>query len=135
MRRLWPIEHAWVNSSKAPIYEVTFPRSATIAELREYFRAVETWAARATYKVIWVINGLDVREFAALQRSEFAAFLRRMHDFDRHCTHATALVITNSFVRGVVTAVFWLHRPPYLHHVFSSIAEARAWATERAREV
>lgn len=135
MVRPLPIDHPWVDSSAAPVYEVSFPRSATAEELRAYFQATESWSRRVNQKVIWLMDGSKVREFGAAQRAEFAAFLEKMHTFDERYTHAAVLVLTNPWLRGAATAVFWLHRPPYRSEVCASIEEGRAWALARKREL
>lgn len=135
MDRPPPIDHPWVNSLRSPIYEVTFPKSPSQEDFRGYFRAIESWSKGVTQRVVWLMDGSQVTGVTASQRAEFAAFLQRMHAFDQRQSHATALVLNSALVRGIVTAVFWLHRPPYMTHVCESLEEARAWASTRAREL
>jgi hypothetical protein len=124
------INHAWVDSSLAPIYLVKFPKSTTDSMLRAYFRAIEAWSVRALHPVAWVLDLSAVASVPAAQRASFAAFMRRMQAYDARYTRASALVVPNPIVRGVVTAVFWLNPPAFPHQAFAEADAALAWARD-----
>jgi hypothetical protein len=46
MDKYIPIDHPWVVSSEAPIYEVAFPPSTADEALRSYFDSIEAWSRR-----------------------------------------------------------------------------------------
>jgi hypothetical protein len=135
MDKYIPIDHPWADSSEAPIYEVAFPPSTTDEALRSYFEVIGAWSCRVSYAVIWVIDMTRVERVTASQRALYAGFLQRMHAFDLQYTHAIVLVLPNGMLRGIVTAVFWLHPPPYSHHTCASSRDGRSWARDKRLEL
>ena len=50
---------------------------------------------------------------------------------DEHAMlRGTALVFSSGFLRGMLTALFWLRKRPHPIEVFPTLEEARAWAVE-----
>lgn len=47
---------------------------------------------------------------------------------------ASALVVSNGFERGIVTAMLWLHPVPWPMRVFSSVEDAEAWLLQENAE-
>ena len=39
-----------------------------------------------------------------------------------------AMVFDSAFLRGILTAIFWVRKPPYPTQVFRTVAEAKTWA-------
>lgn len=126
-----PIAHPWVDSSRAPLYQVTFPARAEDETLNAYFKAIEAWSTRAQHSVAWVMNLTQVRAVPASQRAATAAYMRRMEAYDKLHTRATAFVISNAVIRGVLTAIFWVTPPVFPREVFAEHPAAAAWAREK----
>jgi hypothetical protein len=85
--------------------------------------------------VIWVIDMTRVEQVTASQRALYAGFLKRMRAFDQRYTGAIVLVLPNGMLRGIVTAVFWLHPPPYSHHTCASSIDGRSWARDQRHKL
>jgi hypothetical protein len=134
MERYLPIKHAWVDSSLAPLYEVSFPASASDEKLLSYCRAVESWSAHVTYPVAWLMDLSHVEQVSAPQRASFAKFMQRMDAFDRRCTKGSALILPNALMRGIATAIFWLYSPCFERRTFATCGEGRSWLRERLSE-
>jgi hypothetical protein len=49
---------------------------------------------------------------------------------DSHCK-AMAMIFESKILRGILTAIFWVRRPPYPLSVFNDSKEANAWALEQ----
>lgn len=133
MGALIPVDHPWVDSSRAPIYIVSCPVSTTDEELIAFCNARESWAERATYPVAWVVDLSAVRTMTARQRQLFAAHLERFERHDIAHNRGSALVVPNPLLRGVVTAVFWLKTPRFPNQPFANRLEAMRWAEEQLR--
>lgn len=129
-----PIRHLWVDSSAAPVYQVTFPRVATDEQLLSYCRAVESWSAQVLHPVAWLMDLSRVEQVSAQQRAIFAKYMETMGPFDQRCTKGTALILPNALLRGIATAVFWLYVPPFPHKTFADCSEGRAWLREMMGE-
>jgi hypothetical protein len=134
MERYLPIKHAWVDSSLAPLYQVSFPARASDEKLLSYCRAVESWSAHVTYPVVWLMDLSHVEQVSAQQRASFAKFMQSMDAFDRRCTKGSALVLPNALMRGIATAIFWLYSPCFERRTFATCAEGREWLRERLSE-
>lgn len=128
---LVPLVHPWIDQSRAPIYVLTFPSQATDAEVMAMCTARERWAQRAMYRVAWVVDLSGVLSATAQQRSLFSEHLKRFEAHDRAYNQGSALIVPNSFVRGIVTAVFWLKPPSFPNQCFPDAAQAYAWAQKQ----
>ena len=122
------IAHPWIDSSLAPLYRVTFPASTSDDKLNRYCRAVEHWSTRVDFSVGWVMDLSRVSAVPAQQRASFAKYMERMKSFDERWTQVCALVLPNAMLRGVVTAIFWLYRPPFEPRAFADVETALHWA-------
>jgi hypothetical protein len=127
MDRYLPIKHPWVSSSEAPIYQVTFPASASDEQLLAYCRAVESWSHQVAHPIAWLMDLSQVRGVSAHQRALFAKYMEGMRAFDERYTKGSALVLPNALLRGVATAIFWLQAPVFEHRTFADCSEGFAW--------
>jgi hypothetical protein len=131
---LIPIEHAWIDSSRAPLYMMTFPVVTLDEDLRACCDARERWAKIAKYPVSWVVDLSAITNTTAKQRRIFSEHLARFEPHDRAYNRGSALIVPNAFLRGVVTAVFWLKPPTFPNECFATKEEALRWARIRLRE-
>jgi hypothetical protein len=128
---LIPLVHPWIDQSRAPIYELTFPKQASLEEVAALCSARERWAQRANYRVAWVVNLTGIMEATARQRTLFSEHLKRFEPHDVAYNQGSALIVPNAFVRGIVTAIFWMKPPLFPNECFATIEEARAWAGQQ----
>ncbi len=122
------IDHPWVSHQHLPIYEFTFPAEATDEELAAFVRAREDWARRAHYPVAWVVELSNLTKANAKQRRTFAEHLKRFEEHDVQWNGGSALVVPSGWLRGLVTAVFWLSPPKFPHQAFAKRSDALEWA-------
>jgi hypothetical protein len=134
MGRYLPIKHPWVDSSQAPVYQVTFPASASDAKVLSYCRAIESWSTHVAHPVAWLMDLSRVEQVSAQQRAIIAKFMKGMEAFDRRCNKGTALILRSALMRGVATAIFWLYDPLFPHRTFAEPAEGRDWLHDTLRE-
>jgi hypothetical protein len=127
------IEHPWISSVDKPLYRWTFPAEATDEELQSCFRAREEWAPRAQHPVAWVVDLTHITKAPATQRKAFAEHLKRFEDYNIRWNAGSALVVPNAWVRGVVTAAFWITPPKFPNKLFTEPNEAEAWARAQLR--
>jgi hypothetical protein len=122
------IDHPWVSHRHMPIYEWTFPSEATDEELDAFVRAREEWATRAHYPVAWVVELSNLTKANAKQRRAFAEHLKRFEEHDVHWNGGSALIVPSGWLRGLVTAVFWISPPKFPHQTFAKRTDALEWA-------
>jgi len=122
------IDHAWVSHQHVPIYEFTFPAEASDEDLDAFVRAREEWATRAHYPVAWVVELSNLTKANAKQRRVFADHLKRFEEHDVQWNGGSALVVPSGWLRGLVTAVFWLAPPKFPHQAFAKRTDALEWA-------
>jgi hypothetical protein len=121
------IDHPWISNDIMPIYRWTFPKEGTDEELGACFRAREDWASSAQYPVAWVIDLSNIIKAPATQRKAFAEHLKRF-EHNARWNAGSALIVPNAWLRGLVTAVFWLSPPKFPNKLFSRASEAESWA-------
>jgi hypothetical protein len=122
------IDHPWVSHRHVPIYEWTFPSEATDEELDAFARAREEWATQAHYPVAWVVELSNLTKANAKQRRAFAEHLKRFEEHDVQWNAGSALIVPSSWLRGLVTAVFWISPPKFPHQAFAKRMDALEWA-------
>lgn len=131
MTDLRQIPHPWIDSSRTPVYVLAFPRVLTDAELDACCIARERWAQKASFPVSWVVDLSDIETITAKQRRTMGEHLARFEPHDLRHNRGSAIVVPNAFLRGIVTAVFWIRQPRFPHQSFATRAEALRWATAR----
>ena len=122
------IDHPWVSHRHVPIYEFTFPPEASDEELAAFVRAREEWATRAHYPVAWVVQLSNLTKANAKQRRTFAEHLKRFEHHDVQWNAGSALIVPSGWLRGLVTAVFWISPPKFPHQAFAKRSDALEWA-------
>lgn len=133
MVELIPLVHPWIDQARAPLYELTFPSQTSDQALSALCSARERWSLRATYRVAWVVNLAGIVQAPASQRRIFGEHLKRFERHDKTYNQGSALIVPNTFLRGVVTAVFWLNPPSFPNQCFGAAADARFWAEQQLR--
>jgi hypothetical protein len=122
------IKHPWVSHQHVPIYEWTFPAEAADEDLQAFVEAREEWAKRAQYPVAWVVELSHITQANAKQRRIFAEHLKRFEAHDVQWNAGSALIVPSGWLRGLVTAVFWISPPKFPHQAFAKRADALQWA-------
>ncbi len=122
------IDHPWISHDLMPIYRWTFPKVVTDEDLAAVFRAREDWASRVEYPVAWIVDLSNVVKAPATQRKAFAEHLKRFEKHGPRWNAGSALIVPNAWLRGLVTAVFWLSPPKFPQKLFSRSLEAESWA-------
>jgi len=122
------IDHPWISHELMPIYRWTFPKEVTDEELSAVFRAREEWAPRVDYPVAWIVDLSNVIYAPATQRKAFAEHLKRFEAHGPRWNAGSALIVPSAWLRGLVTAVFWLSPPKFPQKLFSRSLEAEIWA-------
>jgi hypothetical protein len=116
-----------VESSQFPLVFVTFPPSISDDELLVYFDDLR--ALRVEQQDYVLV--LDVSSSQALNpthRKMQAEYIADEAKLPRLYLKAVAFVAPKAIQRGILTAIFWLQKPPMPQQAFSTITEATAWA-------
>ncbi len=122
------IDHPWVSHRHMPIYEYTFPAEATDEELDAFVRARDDWAKRAHYPVAWVVDLSNITKATAKQRRAFAKHLKGFEEHAVQWNGGSALIVPSGWLRGLVTAVFWISLPKFQYEWFDKRTDALEWA-------
>jgi len=126
-------EHAWIDASAAPLFVWTFPGQTTDEELQRCCAARERWSATWRRPCAWLVDCSAVRKVPATQRKLVSDHLQRFEPHDMLYNKGSALVLPNTFIQCMVTAIFWLAPPRYPNRGFTDHDQARQWARERLR--
>lgn len=129
-----PIGSPWIDESRAPLYQLSFPSDPTDEVLLDMCAARERWMNVARFPVAWVVDMTNLGNVTARQRRIFGDHLQRFEPHDLAWNQGSAIIVPNALLRGVVTAVFWLKPPRFPHESFKTKDEALRWASERLRE-
>lgn len=120
--------HPWLVVERAPLLGTVFPGAATDEETRAYCDALHALYSGLSHPVAWVLDASAVRTVPASQRAIFANNEVRTRAAAVQWNRGTAFIVTNAFVRGVLSAVYWASPPAYPYKIFSHRQDAEAWA-------
>ncbi len=119
------------DQSDPRIFRVTFDGPHTDAEFVEYLAESSRHARIRTRRVAVLIDARKGAAMNARQRKQQADWQRVNDRVLRENTAGTAFVVSNSVVRGLLTAIFWLQPLPHEHLVTQSMEEAERWCRAR----
>lgn len=122
-------EHPWIDQTHAPVYVWRFPSTATDEDVAACCDARERWARSAKHQCAWVVDLRELLRVPPHQRKLFTDHLKRFEPHDIRYNCGSAIVLSNAWLRGIVTAVFAVTQPKFPNRTFSSIEEGIRWAT------
>jgi hypothetical protein len=120
-----------IDEERWPRVYVTWPPSAlTDEEFTQLLDRLSGFVRRGKPFVI-IHDGRKAVRPTPSQRSLAARHQKDDAEYSHRWLRASALVVSNPVIAGVVTAVNWIFPPPFPQKIFSSIPDAEAWAEER----
>jgi len=131
LRRVKGPSHPWVDQTYAPIYIWRFPATVTDEEVIAAMAARESWAKFARHPCAWVVDLRELLRVPPHQRKLFAEHLKRFEPHDANYNCGSAIVLSNAWLRGIVTAIFAVSPPKFPNRTFASIEEGLKWAKEQ----
>lgn len=126
--------HPWIDEVEARIYRIRFPARGSDDEVEHFVSAREAWAERCDHRHAWIVDLTRVREATARQRQRFARHLEEYEPCDLAWNAGSAIVLESRWIRGVMTAVFWLKRPQFPNATFATEEAAQAWCRHRLHD-
>jgi hypothetical protein len=125
--------HAWVDPTHAPIYIWRFPSASSDEEVVEALAARERWAKQARHPCAWVVDLRELLRVPPHQRKLFAEHLKRFEAHDVKYNRGSAIVLSNAWLRGIVTTIFAVTQPKFPNRTFATIEDGLRWAQEQMR--
>jgi hypothetical protein len=117
-----------IDESQWPVLIVTPPPTVTDGQMREYLerhRLVESERAE-DYVLV-----LDLRFTGRLTPGQREMLTDGMKtDASETWCRGLAMIFESRMLRGVLSMIFWVRKPPYPSKVFATPAEAFPWAKE-----
>jgi hypothetical protein len=117
------------DESRFPLVIAAFGEVPTSEEFETFLARLDALLARGRHAVI-----LDASRASPLP----AGLRRRQAEWNAKRTltvirrsAGVAFVVTNPLIRGIVTAINWLHPPPYRFTIVATLAEGEAWCSSQ----
>jgi hypothetical protein len=129
-----PRSHPWITILGPSLYCQTFPPRFPDAEFTSFLEVLEALVGAQTGPFAWVVLADALLTTSATQRRMMADAEKRMQPQDRAFCVGTAIVLSSSIARGVVTAVYWLTPPVYPYAFCATPEQGRLWARARLDE-
>jgi hypothetical protein len=123
--------HPWVDNSKSPIFIINWPSKPSTSELHGLFDAFQVWYESIRAPVAWVSNLDSIGLSQASDRQLLADREKTLHPFMRTYLKGIAFVAGSTMHRGIITAVYWLSKPPYAYTIVPSVTEGMKWAQQK----
>jgi hypothetical protein len=122
----------FLDDSTWPLVVVTFNDSMSNDDVGGYFERLRSYLKRRERFAV-VLDARRVRMVDAVRRKMHGDFLASIDGPDRFVA-AAALVVEEEVQRGLLTAIFWIHKPKFPIERFEGLGEAMLWARDRIRE-
>lgn len=131
---VWAMVRAIQQDETAlPLVVIRWSGEASDADFAEFFAAQRALLARRR-PYVQIADASRAKVMSSLQRRKMAEFSDDTSAEAARLCKGTAVVISNSLVRGALTAVLWLVKPQYPLVVVATFDEAQAcvhrWATD-----
>ncbi len=121
-----------LDDSTWPIVVVTFGEAMSPDEAEGYFERLRGYMKRRERFAV-VLDLRRASQVDAVRRKLHADFLASIDGIDRFVS-AAAIVADDELHRGLLTAIFWMHKPRFPIERFEGLGEAMLWARDRVRE-
>ena len=121
--------HCITRPEEPRLVEFTYTGGFSLADFRAAMHFVPEYAAQQG--VIAILS--EVRGTAPAGAGERRKMVEIVSELDakaKGLVCASAVVTDSGLMRGVLTAVGWVHSPPYPLRPFASDVDARAWLRE-----
>jgi hypothetical protein len=117
------------DDSRWPVVICEMVGVSTDAEIDEFIRTVAQALSRRVPHYV-IIDARRGESMSSKHRRQIADWVTRNQPELRAHRVGLALVAESALIRGALTAIYWLHAPPYPTKVFARIEEAEAWGHE-----
>lgn len=123
-----------IDDSQRPLLYVTLPAHVTPAWLGEHKDdCVAVIARDEPYGYVYDLRAVQKGTDAG-NRKKAGELIDATRDGTERLAKAVAFVSSNSVIRGVLKAVFWVQSMSAPHQVFSTLPEAEAWVRKTLAE-
>lgn len=119
-----------------PLHLQAFPPVFTQDEVDAHFDEVEAYFVRRNPNLPTALlaDARGILSTNARQRQRVALAFERLSPVLGQRAVAHAIVMDSAVVRGALTAVFWIKRPPWPIQLFGTMEEADLWIRQRFAE-
>jgi len=120
--RRWP--RVYVKWPEEAVSDEEFKRA--VAQLSSYTRRGQPY--------VTILDARIAVRPTPLQRAVAAEATRVDAPHSSRWLRASAIIVSNPVLVGVVTAINWMYKPPYPQKIFASPEAAEAWCTTLLNE-
>lgn len=130
------VASAWeIDESMWPVLLIRpKPMEMSIEELEVAFRYYDRILERRRERYAVVFDNREVKHLSAAHRSRIARYNEENEERARVYCRGLAFTITSPIVRGMMTAILWIKRPPVETRTFEELDAALSWAGEQVRD-
>lgn len=117
-----------VDYGRWPIVEVTPPETVRDDELMSFLDGFDREVRSRQGGYMTVLDLRICKQITPRQRQVMTDHMQS-REKDGTCL-GCAMVFESRLLRGILTAMYWVHRPKYPTRVFTKVDEALAWAEQ-----
>lgn len=128
------LRHAWVDTSMAPLYVMTYPNQRSLQDVVDAHLVAEDIYTRTDGPLAWIVDASHVTSASAKERLIVAEYEKRIGPVAEVRCAGVGLIIPNAIVRGVYTAIRWVVPARYPFELVANYAQAEDWVRTRLRQ-
>jgi hypothetical protein len=119
---------ASLDTSRFPLVIVSLSGSFSDAAFDEYLQSLARASFERKEQSVVLFDATHAGMATATQRKKHASWMNANEEPIKEYVLGCAFVIRSSIIRGVLTAILWLHPLPSAYVVLEAFDEAENWA-------
>ena len=117
-----------LDQSHWPLLIVITPPKVDDEELEHFLEQYSATIKSRGERYALVLDVSNTEKLNPVQRKKLVNMMERNKAFnEKHCA-GCAMVFSSMLLKGILTAIFWIHKPPHPTKVFNVQEDAIEWA-------
>ena len=117
-----------LDDSQWPVFIVTTPPEIDDAELEAFLEEYSVAIKKRKERYGLVLDVSRTKKMNPVQRKKLVGVMEQNKEFNARYCACCAMVFSSAILRGVLTAIFWFHKPPHPTKVYTTRQDAIDWA-------
>ncbi len=117
-----------IDQSQWPLLIVITPGKMTDEGLEDFLDSYSDIIKSQGERYALVLDVSNTQKLNPIQRKKLVNMMETNREFNKEHCAGCAMVFSSKILRGILTAIFWIHKPPHPTKVFTAQQEAINWA-------
>ena len=122
-----------IDQANWPLLIVTTPTTVEDEELEQFLASYSDVITSRGERYGLVLDVSQTKKLNPAQRRKLTNVMEQNREFNKEHCACCAMVFNSIFIKGILTAIFWVHKPPHPTKPFTEREDAIKWAKTMIR--